>query len=161
MDTRGSILLIDDDRAWLDTLAEYLQDKGYPVEKAHGGIHGLKLLDRLDVSVAVIDFRMPGMNGIELLRQMRRKRSNLGVLLLSSEDDPALPTLALAEGAKAFLSKNSPPRQLLHLLNETLAIYGYGDARPSPDRLLPVVRPNRRTLPVPVVFYGRFPLLGF
>jgi len=160
MDSRGSILLIDDDRAWLDTLAEYLQDKGYPVEKAHGGVHGLKLLDRLDVSVAVIDFKMPDMNGIELLRQMRCKRSNLGVLLLSSEDDPALPTLALAEGAKAFLSKNAPPRQLLHLLNETLAIYGYGDVRPSLDRLLPVVRPNRRTLPVPIVFYRRSPLLG-
>jgi len=160
MDTRGSILLIDDDRAWLDTLAEYFEDKGYPVEKTQGGVHGLKLLDRLDVSVAVIDFNMPEMSGIELLRQMRRRRSNVGVLLLSSEDDPALPTLALAEGAKAFISKNTPPRQLLRLLNETLAIYGYGDSRPSSDRLLPVLRPNRRTLPVPVVFYRRWPLLG-
>ena len=41
---------------------------------------------------------------------------------------------SLAEGAKAFLSKNAPPRQLLRLLNETLAIYGYGAAGPSPDR---------------------------
>ncbi|HEY1861448.1 MAG TPA: response regulator, partial [Gemmataceae bacterium] len=99
MDTRRRIALIDDDRAWLDTLAEYLQDRGYNVRTALGARSGLALLDEFDVAAAVIDFRMPDMDGLQLLRRLRQKRQDLDVLMLSGEDDPQLKSRALAEGA--------------------------------------------------------------
>ena len=113
MDTRRSIALIDDDRAWRDTLAEFLQDRGYRVCTAENGGSGLALLERFDVGAAVIDFRMPDMDGIQLLRRLRQQRQDLNVLLLSGEEDPHLESRALAEGAVAFLSKATAPALLL------------------------------------------------
>src|SRR5262249_11565564 len=63
MMTAPEILLIDDDRVWLQTLAEFLQDRGFRVWTAEGPRPGQTLLEEHDVLVAVIDFEMPEMNG--------------------------------------------------------------------------------------------------
>jgi CheY-like chemotaxis protein len=67
------------------------------------------------VLVAVIDYRMPEMNGLQLLRHIRR-RQHVSVLMVSSEEDPGLRRRVLAEGARTFLSKNTSPRLLLRQL---------------------------------------------
>jgi DNA-binding response OmpR family regulator len=140
------VALIDDDRNWLDTLAEYLGDRGYRVETALGGSRGLRLLERGGVGLAVVDFHMPDLDGLELLRQLRRRRLNVDVLLMSSDDDPALATRVRAAGAAGFLSKNTPPGLLLRALTQTLSsVLAEMARRPdlSPwDRFLPV--PLRR-----------------
>ena len=118
--TAPEILLIDDDRVWLQTLAEFLRDRGFRVWTAEGPRPGQKLLEEHDVLVAVIDFDLPEMNGLELLRRMRRRHRNLFVLMLSGADDPGLAEEALAEGANAFLSKTMPPRRLLQALVQFL-----------------------------------------
>jgi CheY-like chemotaxis protein len=140
-----TILLIDNDRAWLDALAEHLQDMGFSVWTAESPLSGLALLERHDVPVAVIDFQMPEMDGLELLRRIRRRQRHVAVLLLSAEDDPALASRALAEGARAFLSKATPPRLLLQKLRQSLiaALRDGGPWRARPDRhdrLLPAPR---------------------
>ena len=58
---------------------------------------------------------------MQSLRQLRRRRLDVDVLLLSSDDDPTLPALVLREGAAAFLSKNAAPRLLLRSLTQTLS----------------------------------------
>jgi DNA-binding NarL/FixJ family response regulator len=153
MNPSVNVLLIDDNRTWRDTLAEYLEAKGFRVCAAEEALRGLDLLERQDFAVAVIDFNMPGMNGLELLRRLRHRHRRPAVLLLTSEDDPSLPSRALAEGAKAFLSKTTPPRRLLQALRDAILKYGREAAAASADRLLPV--PVRRgiTLPVPIWFY--------
>jgi DNA-binding NtrC family response regulator len=120
MSASSQIVLIDDDRAWRETVSEYLQDHGFDVATADGPRRGQALLEQGDALVAVIDFQMPEMNGLELLRRVRRRRRDLGVLLVSSEEDPSLASRALAEGALAFLSKNAPPRLLLRKLLQLL-----------------------------------------
>ncbi len=146
MSASRRVALIDDDRAWLETLAEYLSDRGYGVETALGGRRGLRLLERGGIGLAVVDFHMPDLDGVELLRQLRRRRLNVDVLLMSSDDDPALPRRVLREGASAFLSKNEPPGFLLRALTRTLAdVLAEMARRPaalSPwDRFLPAPRP--------------------
>src|SRR5438270_11127664 len=96
MDTRAPIVLIDDDRAWRETLADYLSEKGFQVHTAEGGTHGLKLLEEYDVPLALVDYHMPGMDGLELLRHLRRQQRKVAVLLFSSDDDPSLQARALA-----------------------------------------------------------------
>ena len=92
---------------------------------------------------------MPDLDGVELLRHLRRRRLNVDVLLMSSDDDPALPRRILAEGAAAFLSKNEAPGLLLRSLTQTLSsVFAEMARRPaahSPwDRFLPMLlRPNR------------------
>jgi DNA-binding NtrC family response regulator len=151
MDTRRRIALIDDDRAWLDTLAECLQDRGYKVRTAQGARSGLALLDKFDVATAVIDFHMPDMDGLQLLQHLRHRRPDLDVLLLSGEDDPQLKSRALAEGAVAFLSKGAAPALLLRQLLQVLAHAGLRQGWTEDDwrRQLPVLRAQGPWLPVP------------
>jgi DNA-binding NarL/FixJ family response regulator len=150
------IALIDDDRTWLETLAEYLGDKEFQVRTALGGPRGLALLEeRRDIGVAVVDFHMPELDGLELLRRLRRRRRNVDVLLMSSDDDPALPGRALREGAAAFLSKTMAPHLLLRALvrDLTRALAELGRRSPafSPwDRYLPAPRRAEPWLPVPL-----------
>lgn len=153
MSASPRIALIDDDRTWMETLAEYLRDKGYGVETALGGRRGLRLLERGGIGVAVADFHMPDLDGVELLRQLRRRRLNVDVLLMSSDDDPALPLRVLREGAAAFLSKNTAPGLLLRALTQTLsAVAAEVARRPSAlsrwDRFMPVPRRADPWLPV-------------
>jgi DNA-binding response OmpR family regulator len=110
------ILLIDDDRGWLDTLSDYLHDRGFEVSTAEGSLRGEDVVAQLDFLVAVIDYQMPDMDGLELLRRIRSRRPEVGVLFLSSEDDPTVARRALEEGASAFLSKTTDPALLLRKL---------------------------------------------
>jgi DNA-binding response OmpR family regulator len=110
------ILLIDDDRGWLDTLSDYLHDRGFEVSTAEGSLRGEDVVAQLDFLVAVIDYHMPDMDGLELLRRIRSRRPEVGVLFLSSEDDPSVARRALEEGASAFLSKTTAPALLLRKL---------------------------------------------
>src|SRR6202030_1173313 len=102
MNAPYSILLIDDDRAWRETLADYLEGKGFHVRTVEGARQGLALLERGNIPGALIDFNRPDMNGPELLRRLWRRRRDLAVSFVSGEDDPSLPRRALAEGAQAF-----------------------------------------------------------
>jgi DNA-binding response OmpR family regulator len=154
MNASPRLALIDDDRTWLETLADYLRDAGYGVETAVGGRGGLRLLERGGIGLAVVDFHMPDLDGMELLRQLRRRRLNVDVLLMSSDDDPTLPRRVLREGAAAFLSKNTAPRQLLRSLTQTLSAVFAEIERRSPiwspwDRFLPVPRRAESWLPLP------------
>jgi DNA-binding response OmpR family regulator len=149
------LALIDDDRTWLETLAEYLRDKGYGVETALGGARGLRLLERGGIGLAVVDFHMPDLDGLELLRQLRRRRLDVDVLLMSSDDDPGLPGRVRAAGASAFLSKNTAPALLLRALTQTLSSTLAEMARRPPQRsrwdlLLPVPRRPEAWLPMPL-----------
>jgi DNA-binding response OmpR family regulator len=151
MDTRRSIALIDDNRAWLDTLAEFLQDRGYHVRTALGARLGLALLNDFDAAAAVIDFRMPDMDGLQLLRLLRQRRQGMRVLLLSGEEDEQLESRALAEGAAAFLSKATAPALLLQMLLQSLAAATApgGASGQLLRQLLPMLRAAGPWLPVP------------
>jgi CheY-like chemotaxis protein len=120
MDTRSRIAIIDNDRGWLETLSAYFQDRGFDVLTADEGSRGLEVLEANDVRLAVIDFHMPGLDGLELLRRLRQSRRRVTALMVSSDNDPSLPARALAEGARAFLSKTMAPGVLLRALVESL-----------------------------------------
>jgi DNA-binding response OmpR family regulator len=147
MNAAPQVLLIDNDRAWLETLADYLGAKGFRVRTADRPARGLALLDSDDVQAVVLDFEMPEMDGLELLRRIRQRRRQLPVLLLSGADDPSLPRRALAEGARAFLRKDLRPRVFLDRLRQFLAS-AVAETAPWPpsyrlDHLLPPPRPLR------------------
>src|SRR5438128_12644255 len=107
MDSRPHILLIDDDRAWLEALSEYLLRKGFSVVAVNDPREAFAVLQGHDVSLIVCDFDMPGMNGLHLIRRLQRLPRKLTVLMLSNEDEPSLPTRSLASGAMALLAKTT------------------------------------------------------
>jgi DNA-binding response OmpR family regulator len=139
------IALIDDNRSWVETLSQYLRDQGWSPVTAEDGVQGLALLEDPNLSLAIIDLNMPGMDGLELLRQLRRRRRQVAVLVVSSQDDPATAKRALAEGARAFLPRNTSPRAFLRAVRQALDTAAK-PARPQVEtpplwqRLLPAPR---------------------
>jgi DNA-binding NarL/FixJ family response regulator len=143
------IVLIDDDRSWLEALAEYLQRKGFFVVAATDPDEVLVLLRKNSISVVICDYDMPGMTGLELVRSIRQQAGNVAVLMVSSAEEPTLVKRALAEGVRDFLPKTASPMHLVRKLRQILADL---DAAAAPNstlhlwqRLLPSPQqPKRR-----------------
>ena len=112
MHTPHRIVLIDDNRALAETLAEYFQGRGCHVRTAPAAAQGLTLAEDDGPCLVVSDIHMPGMDGLELLRRLRRRPASPAVLFLSSDEDQALAARALRAGAQAVLSKTMPPARL-------------------------------------------------
>jgi DNA-binding NarL/FixJ family response regulator len=137
------IVLIDDDRSWLEALAEYLQRRGFSVMAATDPAEGLALLRKNNISVVICDYDMPGMTGLELVRSIRQQRGNVPVLMVSSAEEPSLVNRALAEGAWGFLPKTASPTHLVRKVHQILADL---DASAAPTSTLHVWQ---RLLPSP------------
>jgi len=101
-----NILLVDDNPDGLLVRKALLEELGYCVQIASTGEEGLKLFEVTNFDVVVTDYRMPGMNGVELIGRIRTLNANARVILLSGFVDP----LGLTEGntaADIVLAKSS------------------------------------------------------
>src|SRR4051812_22112232 len=103
------ILLIDDDRIFLDTVAELLRRSGYNVQTAEGGARGLEILstDAADIALVLLDMRMPGMDGEEVLERIVRFHPLIPVIMLTGENSIELVVRAMKLGATNYIYKGS------------------------------------------------------
>jgi CheY-like chemotaxis protein len=115
---KTTILCVDDHWNGLISRKMLLESNGYNVLEATGGEEGLRLLLSHPVDAVVLDYQMPGMNGDVVAAKMKRAKSHIPIMLLSSFGP--LPKSKL-EAVDIFLSKSEPPKVLLsklqHLLN--------------------------------------------
>ena len=146
MRSTPQILLIDDDRVWLETLTEFLRRKGFAVQAINDPVQGLARLENNGVVLAVIDFQMPAMNGLELLRQFRQRHPDLTVFMMSSDEESTLANRALAEGARAFVAKTAAPHLLPLLLQQALKALRERTPESTPRQLPPRRQPNARRI---------------
>lgn len=114
MTSEPRIALIDDDPLWIESLEEMLSDQGFSISVASDGQDGLTLLERNLIPVAVVDYQMPELDGLELLQRVRELEHPVAILLVSGDEDPTLAQKAKQEGAFAFYPKTVSPRLLLH-----------------------------------------------
>ncbi len=101
--TRPTILFVDDDDLTHTIVAEHL--KGWPLISAHSGEEALEIINEEDVQIIITDISMPGMDGLALLRQIKRQRPVIQVIVATSSDDVQHVLTAFAEGANDFLLK--------------------------------------------------------
>jgi DNA-binding response OmpR family regulator len=101
----GRILLIDDDPELVDVLAEYFAGAGYEVMAAHRGADGLTLADQKRPDVVLLDIRMPGMSGVQVLQQLRLRSPELPVVMISGAGDLQLARGCLTRGAFDYVAK--------------------------------------------------------
>lgn len=86
--TKPAILVVDDDAGVRDVTASILRERGFDVEEAPGGEAALRVLNRRpEIALAVVDFAMPGMNGVDLARHARARRPDLPVLFVTGYAD--------------------------------------------------------------------------
>jgi DNA-binding NtrC family response regulator len=100
-----TILIIDDDKSVRDSLKMILEYERYEVEFAENGEEGLRKLDRLAVDVVLLDVKMSGMDGIEVLTKIRQKNEKLPVIMISGHGTIETAVEATKLGAFDFLSK--------------------------------------------------------
>lgn len=108
----ASIALVDDDRNILTSVSIALQAEGFEVRLYSDGASALKSILDNPPDLAVLDIKMPRMDGIELLRRLREK-SALPVIFLTSKDDELDEALGLSMGADDYMSKPFSQRLLL------------------------------------------------
>ncbi len=113
----GPLLVIDDDDHVRIALAEMFRSAGYDVTEAENGADGLRVLDEIKPVLAVIDFIMPGLNGVQVARLARLKQPSLPIIFVSGYAD----TLALDEiGNAIILRKPVGPEALLNAVDNAL-----------------------------------------
>lgn len=112
MDRSLSILLADDEEIIHQTLGGYLTDLGHHVEGVHDGLTALKSIGSGNYDLALVDVRMPGMDGLSLLDRMQKIRPETPVVIITGHGNMDMAIQALRLGAIDFLTK---PVELLRL----------------------------------------------
>ena len=122
MTSRGEprILVVDDDPDICDNLSDILSDLGYQVDTAHDGPAALELVSRQPYDVALLDLKMPGMDGVTLYREIKKQRAGIVSLMVTAFAGPATAEEALSAGAWKVLAKPVDFSKLLHLVEEAL-----------------------------------------
>ncbi len=106
------LLVIDDDRKLCRLIRDYLEPMGYEVESAHTGPDGLEQALAAQYQAILLDVMLPGMDGFEVLKQLRRT-SDVPVLMLTARGEESDRIVGLEIGADDYLPKTFSTRELL------------------------------------------------
>src|SRR5208283_396295 len=118
-DSLVPILIVDDDVKLCRLIREYLEPLGYAVTAAHTGPEGLDAAVREQFSAVILDVMLPGMNGFDVLRNLRAK-SNVPVLMLTGRGEEPDRIVGLELGADDYLPKTFSTRELLARLRAVM-----------------------------------------
>jgi two-component system nitrogen regulation response regulator NtrX len=99
------ILVVDDEVTIREVLIEFLADHGFTAQGAEDGPKALAMVSQVKPQVILLDVAMPGMNGIETLRQLRQQAPGSAVIMISGHADHEMALQALDLGAYDFIQK--------------------------------------------------------
>lgn len=122
------VLVAEDDEGLRSVLERGLRENGYIVDATVDGQQALRYLDAYDYEVAILDWRMPKVTGLEVIQQLRRRGSSLPVLMLTARDAAGDRVTGLDEGADDYLIK---PFDFAELLARIRALQRRGEAMQS------------------------------
>ena len=117
MDT-ARVLLVDDEEEFVSALAERLELRRFDVQLAFNGEQALGKLQDQEPDFVVLDLKMPGMDGMEVLRRVRKHHPRVAVVMLTGHGSEKDRDEALRLGAYAYLQKPVQIDQLVRLIQE-------------------------------------------
>jgi two-component system NtrC family response regulator len=100
-----TILIVDDEPNYLVVLTELLREEGYDVFTAQCGEEGLKIVKEIDLDLVITDMKMPGMDGLALVEEIKFYYKNLPVIMITACGEKGKALDALQAGANNFLVK--------------------------------------------------------
>jgi DNA-binding response OmpR family regulator len=139
-----TILVVDDERKIVDLARDYLEHAGFAVVTAADGEAAIDAVQRRHPDLVVLDLGLPGLDGLDVTRRIRRD-SNLPVIMLTARDDELDKLIGLELGADDYLTKPFSPRELVARVRAVLRRVDAG-SRPTDDE---IVRAGELTLDVP------------
>jgi two-component system response regulator (stage 0 sporulation protein F) len=101
----GRLLIVDDEESVREVLGEYFSSHGYQVETASTGAEALDVVRCRRPDLVLLDVRMPGLDGVEVLKKLREVDSGLPVIMITANEDVALARSMLTIGAFDYVSK--------------------------------------------------------
>ncbi len=115
-ETLPSILLVDDDEVLRERLAQAIRARGFEVRTAGSAEEALREVTRESPEMAVLDLKMPGMSGLDLLKELRTQDPSTRVLMLTGYGSIATAVQAVREGAVGYLPKPADADEILAAL---------------------------------------------
>lgn len=116
------VLIVDDDREIVESIALFLSGEGYTPLKAYNGIEALEMLSENTVHLMILDIMMPRLDGIKTLMKLRETK-NIPVILLSAKSEDADKILGLTAGADDYVTKPFNPSELMARVRSQLRRY--------------------------------------
>lgn len=117
----GGVLLVDDEELNLQVLRQFLEDR-WRVHEAASGAEALAIAEKVPLDVVVADQRMPGMTGVEMLAELRRRRPDIaGIVLTAFADMPSLEGAINRANVFRFMRKPWQPREIIEVLEQASA----------------------------------------
>lgn len=117
-----NVLVVEDEREIADAIEIYLVNQGYKVFKGYNGAEGLKVIEKENIHLAIVDIMMPVMDGIALTMKLREKY-DFPVIMLSAKSEEMDKILGLNIGADDYVSKPFNSLELLARVNSQLRRY--------------------------------------
>jgi DNA-binding NtrC family response regulator len=112
MEQKVSILVVDDEEIVRESLSSWLQEDGYEVVTAENGVRALERLPEKDWTLLLVDLKMPGMDGIQLMEEVRKTRPDLIILIMTAFATVDTAVNAMKKGAYDYLVKPFNPEDL-------------------------------------------------
>ncbi|MFC1643924.1 response regulator [Candidatus Omnitrophota bacterium] len=117
-----NILLVDDDKDMCESLADVLTlESDYNVSYTIDPLQALEMIKAKDFSLIIIDYKMPNMNGLELLKNIKKIKPNPVIFMLTAFISNELIDQAKKEGANKVLSKFIWPEEILQYIKEAIS----------------------------------------
>ena len=119
MEKGKHILIVEDDESILFGLQDILEGQGYQISTASEGIKGLKLALEKSIDLAILDIMLPGMNGLEICKNIKKEKKRLPIIMLTAKSSEMDKISGLDYGADDYITK---PFSLSELLARIRAI---------------------------------------
>ena len=117
---RGNILWVDDEIHHLKPHILFLEEKGYNLTQVTNGQDAIALINKNNYDLILLDHSMPGMDGLETLKRIKRSQPNKIVILITKTEDEWLMNEAIAGQVEQFLTKPVNPSQIFMACKQTL-----------------------------------------
>ena len=114
------ILIVDDEAIIRHSLHDWLCDEGYRVSEAENGMTAIRMIAEEPPDVAVVDIKMPGMDGVTLLKKIKELHPELPVIIMTAFATVENAVQAMKEGAYDFITKPFPPEKLSNVIKKVL-----------------------------------------
>jgi DNA-binding response OmpR family regulator len=115
------ILVVDDEPDACNLMAKLLSALGYSVDVAYNGQTALQLIDQRQYGLAILDYQMPGMNGVDLFRRIRRARPDLAAVFVTGFTTIDVVFPAIEAGVLHVMSKPVNFQELVAIIEDHLS----------------------------------------
>ena len=118
--TKGKILIVDDETVVRDSLGKWFSSEGYRAQPVASAREALESIQHMEYDVALLDIKMPGMDGMELQSRLKEADPELTVIIMTGYASVETAVQALKHGAYDYITKPIDPDELSHLVSNAM-----------------------------------------